>query len=80
MSGTVGGLIETALLDLEIEEVEFPQEARVTPVELSTNRALSPLTTLETAQRERSVLLSGDKRLMTEGWKRILLCKPTWIL
>jgi hypothetical protein len=29
--------------------------------------ALSPLITLETARQERSVLLSGDKRLLREG-------------
>ncbi len=36
--------------------------------------ALSPLITLETAQRERSVLLLGDKRLLKEGRSVDLLC------
>ncbi len=61
-------------------EVEFPLEARVTPVELLIDSALSPLITLETARQERSVLLSGDKRLLRESWKRVLLSKPKRIL
>jgi hypothetical protein len=44
-----------------------PLEARVTPVELSINRALSPSVNLETARQERSMLLSGDERLLREG-------------
>ncbi len=36
--------------------------------------ALSPLTTLETARQERSMLLSGDKRLLKKGWCKDLLC------
>jgi hypothetical protein len=42
-------------------------EAMVTPVGLSIDSALSPSVNLETAQQERSVLLSGDKRLLREG-------------
>ncbi len=36
--------------------------------------ALSPLITLETVQQERGMLLSGDKRLLREGWCKDLLC------
>ncbi len=52
----------------------FPLEARVTPVELSINSALSPLITLETAWWERSVLLSSDKRFLREGMNVDLSC------
>jgi hypothetical protein len=63
----VGSLKETALQSL-------PSEARVTPVELSIKRVLSPSVNLETAQQERSMLLSGDKRLLREGNGVDLLC------
>jgi hypothetical protein len=41
----------------------FSLEARVTPIELSIDTALSPSVNLETAQQERNVLLSGDKKV-----------------
>jgi hypothetical protein len=48
----------------------FPLEARVTPVELPINSALSPSVNLGTARQERSMLLSDDKRLLREGSDR----------
>ncbi len=44
----------------------FPLEARVTPVELSIDSALSPSVNLGTSWQERSVLLTDDKRLLKE--------------
>jgi hypothetical protein len=41
---------------------------------LSEGISLSPLIALETAQQERSRLLSGDKRLLREGRSVDLLC------
>jgi hypothetical protein len=52
---------------LKIGDAEFPLEARVTPVEPSINSVLSPSVNLETAQQERSLLLSGDKWLLRGG-------------
>ncbi len=66
----VGRLGETALLDLKIWRQSFPLEARVTPVELSIDSAISLLINLETAQQGRSVLLSDEQRLLFEGRKR----------
>jgi hypothetical protein len=43
------------------EDVEFPLEARVTPVQLLINSAVGLLLNLETAQRGRSVLLSDEQ-------------------
>ncbi len=57
-------------------EANFPLDARVAPVEVLYNSALSPLITLETAQQEKSVLLLSEKRLLFEGWKKVLLSLP----
>jgi hypothetical protein len=51
----------------------FPQKARVTPVELLIDSALSPSVNLETAQQERSMLLAGGERLLREGSDVVLL-------
>ena len=45
-------------------DVEFPQEARVTPVELSIDSAIGPLLNLEAAQQGRSMLLSDEQNLL----------------
>ncbi len=58
----------------------FPSEARGTPVELLIDSALSPSVNLETAWQERSVLLSGDKRLLREGNDVDLFVTKTEIL
>jgi hypothetical protein len=51
-------------------DVEFPQEERVTPVELSIDSAVSLLLNLEAAQPGRSVLFSDEQRLLFEGRKK----------
>ncbi len=58
----------------KLEMQSFPLEARATPIELLINSALSPSVNLETARQERSMLLSGDKRLVSEGSDVDLLC------
>jgi hypothetical protein len=48
----------------------FPQEARVTPVELSIDSAVSLLLNLEAAQQGRSVLFSDEQKLLFKGGKK----------
>ena len=48
----------------------FPQEARVTPVELSIDSAVSLLLNLEAAQQGRSVLFLDEQKLLFEGGKK----------
>jgi hypothetical protein len=73
--------VETAHLDLGIfGDVEFPQEVRVTPVELLINSAIGPLLNLEAAQLGRSVLLSDEQNLLLKEGKRGLHRTPKWIL
>jgi hypothetical protein len=48
----------------------FPWEARVIPVELLINSAISLLINLETARQGRSMLLSDEQRLLFEGRKK----------
>jgi hypothetical protein len=48
----------------------FRQEARVTPVELSINSAVSLLSNLEAARQGRSVLFSDEQKLPFEGGKK----------
>ncbi len=61
---------ETALLDLGIWRQSFPEEARVTPVELSIDSAISPLLNLEAARQGRSVLFSDEQKLLFETRKK----------
>ncbi len=76
----MGSLGETELLDLEIlERQSFPEEARVTPVELLVDSAISLLINLETAQQGRSVLLSDEQKLLVKEGKRGLLRTPKWV-
>ncbi len=65
----VGSLGKTELLGLEILRQSFPQEARVTPVELSIDSAIGLLPNLETAQQERSVLLLDEQNLLVKEEK-----------
>jgi hypothetical protein len=48
----------------------FPLEARITPVELLIDSAVSLLLKLEAAQQERSVLFSDEQKLLFEGGKQ----------
>ena len=48
----------------------FPEEARVTPVELSIDSAVSLVLNLEIAQQGRSVLFSDEQKLLFEGGKK----------
>jgi hypothetical protein len=48
----------------------FPSEARVTPVELSIDSAISLLLNLEAARQGRSMLFSDEQKLLFEGRKR----------
>jgi hypothetical protein len=48
----------------------FPWEARVTPVELSIDNAVSFLFNLEAARQGRSVLFSDEQKLLFEGGKQ----------
>ena len=51
-------------------DVEFPQEARVTPVELSINSAVSLLLNLGATQQERSVRFLDEQKLQFKGSKK----------
>jgi hypothetical protein len=53
----------------------FPQEARVTPVELSIDIAVSHLLNLEAAQQGRSMLFSDEQKLLFEGGKKGFVMK-----
>jgi hypothetical protein len=48
----------------------FPDEARVTTVELLIDNAVSLLLNLEAAQQGRSVLFSDEQKLLFEGGKK----------
>jgi hypothetical protein len=48
----------------------FPYEARVTPVELLIDSAVSFLLNLEAAQQGRSVLFSDEQKLLFEGGRK----------
>jgi hypothetical protein len=48
----------------------FPEEARVIPVKLSIDSAVSLLLNLEAAQQGRSVLFSDEQKLLFEGRKK----------
>ena len=61
-------------------DVEFPQEARVTPVELLINSAVGPLLNLEAARQESSMLLSDEQSLLLKEGKRGLHRTLKWIL
>jgi hypothetical protein len=47
----------------------FPKEARVTPVELSIDSAVSLLLNLEAARQGRSVLFSDEQKSLFKGGK-----------
>jgi hypothetical protein len=64
----------------KFEDVEFPQEARVAPVELLIDSAVGPLLNLEAAQQGRSLLLSDEQNLLLKEGKRGLHSTPKWIL
>jgi hypothetical protein len=55
---------------LEFLEAEFPLRSKGPPAELSINGAVSSLANLETAQQERSVLLSDEPKTTGEGKKK----------
>ncbi len=65
----VGSLGRTELLGLGILRQSFPQEARVTLVGLSIDSAVGLLPNLETARRERSVLLLDEQNLLVKEEK-----------
>jgi hypothetical protein len=48
----------------------FPKKARVTPVELSIDSAISLLLNQGAARQGRSALFSDEKKLLFEGWKK----------
>jgi hypothetical protein len=48
----------------------FPEEVRVTPVELLIDSAVSLLLNLEVARQGRSVLFSDEQKLPFEGGKK----------
>jgi hypothetical protein len=48
----------------------FPKEARVTPVELLIDSAVSLLHNLEAARQGRSVLFSDEQKLLVKGGKK----------
>jgi hypothetical protein len=48
----------------------FPQKARVTPVELSIDSAVSLLLNLEAARQGRSVLFSDEQKLLFKGGEK----------
>jgi hypothetical protein len=48
----------------------FPLEARVTPIELSIDSAVSLLLNLEAARQGRSVLFSDEQKPLFEGRKK----------
>jgi hypothetical protein len=52
---------------LEFIEAEFPLGSKGFPAELSIDSAVSLLINLETAQQERSALLSDEPKTMGEG-------------
>ncbi len=54
----------------KLEMQSFPQESKVTPVELSIKNAVSPLLNLEAAQQGRSVLFSDEQKLLFERRKK----------
>jgi hypothetical protein len=54
---------------LKLEMQSFPWEARVTPVELSIDSAVSLLLNLEAARQGRSVLFSDEQQLLFKGDK-----------
>jgi hypothetical protein len=72
---SVGSLGKAELLGLGILRQSFPKEARVTPVELLIDSAVSLfLLNLEAAQQERSMLLSEEQKLlMKEGKKGVCI-------
>jgi hypothetical protein len=55
---------------LEFLEAEFPLRSKGLPKELSIDSAMSSLANLETAQQERSVLLSNEPKTTREGKKK----------
>jgi hypothetical protein len=61
-------------------DVEFPQEARVTPLELSIDSAVGLLFNLKAARQGRSVLLSDEQILLLKEGNRGLNRTPKWIL
>jgi hypothetical protein len=48
----------------------FPYKARVTPVELSIDSAVSLLLNLEAARQGRSMLISDEQKLLCKGGKK----------
>jgi hypothetical protein len=52
------------------EDVEFPQEARVTPVEISIDSTVGLLLNLEAVPHERSMLLSDKQNLLLKETKK----------
>jgi hypothetical protein len=58
---------------LKFLEAEFPLGGKGFPTELSINSAVSLLVDLETAQQERSVLLSDEPKTTGE-WKEKRVC------
>jgi hypothetical protein len=68
---SVGSLEETALLDLEKWRCRVSPRRQGSPsVELLIDSAVSLLLNLGAAQQGRSVLFSGEQKLLFEGWKK----------
>jgi hypothetical protein len=65
----IGSLEKTELLGLENLRQSFSYETRVTPVELSIDSAIGLSSNLETARRERSVLLLVEQKLLVKEGK-----------
>jgi hypothetical protein len=61
-------------------EAEFSLDTRVTPLEVSYNSVVSPLTTLGNSTTREECAASKWKRLLSESVKRGLLIATIWIL
>ncbi len=68
---SVGSLEETALLDLENRRCRVSPRRQGSPsVELSINSAMSLLLNLGAARQGRSMLFSGEQKLLFKGWRK----------
>jgi hypothetical protein len=68
---SVESLEETALLDLVNRRCRVsPRRQGLPSVELSIDSAVSLLLNLEAARQGRSVLFSGEQKLLFKGWKK----------
>jgi hypothetical protein len=61
-------------------EAEFPLDARVTPVDVSYDCAVSPLTKQGNSTTREGHADSNWKKLLFESWKIASLIAPKWIL